>query len=106
MKIWLVSLLAAALLCGMGLLYFVSSIAHDKCLAAGGRWLGTGQGCDGGSGYFLEGLLSPLAVALFIGIILGVSSAFVQIHALLCGSLSRNSRPAGAGPITRYPSDS
>ena len=83
MKKWLISLVISLLISSLGLVYFVLFIAQDKCLDSGGRWLGGLSGCDGGNGYSIENLVSPLGVAIFLGIVLGISSAFVQLHTLL-----------------------
>ena len=84
MKKWLISFVVSTFISCLGLVYFVSLMAQDRCLDSGGRWLGVMRGCDGGNDYSLQFLTSPLAIAIFSGIILGISSALVQIHTLLC----------------------
>ncbi len=86
MKKWLLSLAISALISFIGLVWFIRSSVQEACLSAGGRWLGLMQGCDGGTGYSLQYLTSPLAIAIFLGIVLGISSALVQVHSLIVGS--------------------
>ena len=68
---------------GFGLAYITGYLAQDRCLDSGGRWLGIMSGCDGGNGYNTGHLTSPLALAILIGIMLGISSALLQLHTLL-----------------------
>lgn len=83
MKMWFISLGLSVVLCGIGLAYFLYFIAQDTCLDSGGRWLGIIAGCEGGRDLELDFLISPLLIALFLGIVLGVCSAFVQFYALI-----------------------
>jgi len=82
-KKWLICLAISTLTSCIGLVLFIQSVAQDKCLDSGGRWLGLIHGCDGGNNYSIQNLTSPLAIVIFLGIILGISSALVQIHTLL-----------------------
>jgi len=82
MKKWGISFAISTLISCLGLVYFISFMAQDKCLDSGGRWLDFIQGCDGGNGYSMQVLTSPIAIAIFLGIILGISSALVQVHTL------------------------
>ena len=61
-------------------------MAQDGCLDSGGHWLGLIQGCDGGNDYSMQYLTSPLAISIFLGIILGIGSALVQMHTILYSS--------------------
>lgn len=82
MKKWIISFAISVLISCLGLVYFVNFIAYDACLGSGARWLGLIQGCEGGNGYTMQYITSPLAILIFLGIILGVSSALVQIYTL------------------------
>ena len=88
MKRWVVSLAISTLISCLGLVCFISFMAQDGCLDSGGRWLGLIQGCDGGNSYSMQYLASPIAIAIFLGIILGISSAIVQIHTMLFRSIN------------------
>ncbi len=89
MKIWGISLAISALVSCLGLAFFVSFMAQDGCLDSGGRWLDLTQSCDGGDGYSMAYLASPIAIAIFLGIILGISSALVQVHTILFRSFNK-----------------
>ncbi len=80
MKIWGISLVTSAVVSFLGLAFFVSFMAQDSCLDSGGSWLHLTQSCDGGDSYSMEYLATPIAIAIFLGIILGISSALVQVH--------------------------
>ena len=80
MKKWAFSLAASTGTCTIGLIYFTLTIVQDGCLDSGGRWLGLTAGCEGGTVYSLTSLSSPLSIAIFLGILLGVASAFVQTY--------------------------
>ena len=88
MKKWLISLGLSVVLCGIGLSYFLCFIAQDTCLDAGGRWLGIIAGCEGGRDLELGFLMSPLLIAISLGIVLGVCSAFVQFYTIISGRRS------------------
>ena len=88
MKRWVISLAISALVSCLGLVYFISFVAQDRCLDSGGRWLGLIQGCDGGNGYSMQFLTSPIAIAIFLGIILGISSVLVQVYTMLFRSFN------------------
>ena len=90
MKRWLLSLAISTLASCLGLVFFTVFIAQDACLDSGGRWLGFIQGCDGGNGYSLRYLASPIVITIFLGIILGISSALIQIHNMLFRSFTEN----------------
>ena len=90
MKRWGVSLAVSALVSCLGLVYFISFMAQDRCLDSGGRWLGVIQGCDGGNGYSIQSLTSPIAIVIFLGIILGISSVLVQVYAMIFRSFNDN----------------
>ena len=83
MKKWIICLGISVLISSLGLVLFISSSAQDGCLDSGGRWLGLIQGCDGGNDYSMQYLTSPLAIVIFLGIVLGISSALVQVHSML-----------------------
>ncbi|MBL4826948.1 MAG: hypothetical protein JKY66_04425 [Spongiibacteraceae bacterium] len=83
MKKWIVSLSISVFVSCLGLVYFVVFMGQDRCLDSGGRWLGLAQGCDGGDGYAMKYLMSPLAITIFLAIILGISSALVQLHSIV-----------------------
>ncbi|MGC1507387.1 hypothetical protein [Ketobacter sp.] len=83
MKRAFICLLISLTISCIGLLYFTVFVARDTCLDAGGRWIGVVQGCEGGNEYSLSLLLSPLAVSIFIGIVLGISSVLIQLHTLI-----------------------
>ena len=83
MKKWIISLAISSLISILGLVWFISFSAQDGCLDSGGRWLGLIQGCDGGNGYSMQYLGSPLAIVIFLGIVLGISSVLVQVHSML-----------------------
>ncbi|MGP4845812.1 hypothetical protein ACTXGQ_16870 [Marinobacter sp. 1Y8] len=87
MKKWLLCFAISALMSCLGLAWFIRSSAQEGCLDSGGRWLGLIQGCEGGSGYSLQYVASPLAIAIFLGIVLGISSALVQVHSLIFSPL-------------------
>lgn len=88
MKRWGISLAISTLISCLGLVYFLSSVTQDRCLDSGGRWIGLIQGCDGGNGYSIQFLISPIAIVIFLGIILGISSALVQVHTMLLKSFN------------------
>ena len=83
MKRWVISLAISALISCLGLVYFISFMAQDSCFDSGGRWLGLIQGCDGSNGYSMQFLTSPIAIAIFLGIVLSISSVLVQVHAMI-----------------------
>jgi len=83
MKKWLICLALSTLITGLGLLYITGFLAQDRCLDSGGRWLGMMSGCHGGNDYNTGYLTSPMVIAILVGIILGISSALVQLHTLL-----------------------
>lgn len=83
MKKWLTSLAISLATSSLALVYFLLVMAQDKCVESGGVWLGVRSGCNGGNGYALDNLLSPLGVVIALGIVLALCSAFIQIHALL-----------------------
>lgn len=85
MKPWLYSLSISLLICLSGLTYFVLVVAPDKCLDAGGRWLGAGDGCEGVLGYELANLASPFGVIIFLGIVVAIASLLFQVKTLLLG---------------------
>ena len=86
MKRWAISLTISVLISCFGLAYFISFMVQDGCLDSGGRWLGYIQGCDGGNGYSMQNLVSPITIAIFTGIILGITSAIIQFHTMLFSS--------------------
>ncbi|MDO6805969.1 hypothetical protein Q4595_26165, partial [Wenyingzhuangia sp. 1_MG-2023] len=79
MKIWLICLALSMLISVCGLIGFIYVSAQDICLDSGGRWLGLISGCDEGKTYSLQYLSSPLAIMVFLGITVGISSVLVQI---------------------------
>lgn len=83
MRKWMISLAVAAMISSFGLAYFIGVSAEGVCLDSGGRWLGLIQGCEGGSGYSMQYLKSPLAIAIFLGIVIGISSALVQVYSMI-----------------------
>ena len=92
MKKWIICLAISVLVSSLGLVWFISSSAQDGCLDTGGRWLGLIQGCDGGNSYSMEYLASPLAIVIFLGIVLGISSALVQAHSMLARSFNTKTK--------------
>jgi len=88
MKKWIICFGISVLISSLGLVWFISSSAQDGCLDSGGRWLGLIQGCDGGNDYSMQYLTSPLAIGIFLGIVLGISSALVQVHSMLSRSFN------------------
>jgi hypothetical protein len=80
---WAVCLAIASMLSCLGLVYFINDMSEKSCLESGGRWLSLIQGCEGGNSYSMQYLTSPLAIAIFMGIILGITSALFQIYTLL-----------------------
>ena len=83
MKKWIISLTISFALCSLCLVYFAVFMMQDGCLDAGGIWLGALKGCEGGNHYSPQFLTSPLTVAIFFGIVLGICSALVQFHTIL-----------------------
>lgn len=83
MKKWIISLAISTLVSCIGLVLFINFMAKDRCLDSGGRWLSLFRGCDGGNDYSMQYLTTPLAIAIFLGIILGIASALVQVHSIL-----------------------
>ena len=83
MNKWVISLAISLVISFLGLAYFVNFTVQDVCLDSGGRWLGALDGCDGGNGYSIQHLMSPLAIIIFLAIVLGISSALVQLHSIL-----------------------
>ena len=83
MKKWIICLAISLVISFLGLAYFVNFTAQDGCLDSGGRWLGALDGCDGGNGHSIQYLMSPLAITIFLGIVLGISSALVQLYSIL-----------------------
>lgn len=88
MKKWIISLAISALISCLGLVCYINFMAQDGCLDSGGRWLGLIQGCDGGNDYSMQYLATPIAISIFLGIILGISSALVQVHSILYRSFN------------------
>ncbi|WP_086933892.1 hypothetical protein [Agarilytica rhodophyticola] len=82
MKKWIISLSISFVITTAGLIYFVSFVVQDQCLAAGGRWLGTFEGCQGGNGYSTDYLSSPLAIGIYLAIVVAIASAFVQFYSI------------------------
>lgn len=89
MKKWFIALSISLTVCTTGLVYFTFFMAQDGCLDSGGRWLGALNGCDGGNGYSTEYLSSPLAVGIFTGIVLAVSSALIQVQSIYLQSKNK-----------------
>lgn len=85
MKKWIISVTISAFISCLGLGYFIDFMAQNGCLDSGGRWLGHIHGCDGGSGYSMQYLASPIAITLFFAIVIAISSALVQLYAILSG---------------------
>ena len=83
MKKWITCLAISLVISFLGLVYFLNLMAQDGCLGSGGRWLGAFDGCDGGNSYSMHYLISPLAITIFLAIVLGISSALVQLHSIL-----------------------
>ncbi|WP_370981129.1 hypothetical protein [Agaribacterium sp. ZY112] len=83
MKQWIICIILSALSCIMSLCYFIEFIAQDSCLDLGGQWLGMIEGCIGGNEFSMAKLLTPLSIAIALGILLGMSSALVQISSML-----------------------
>ena len=83
MKKWLISLTLSLAISTIGILYFLIFIAQDNCLDSGGRWLGALNGCDGGNEYSTEYLTSPLAMGIYIAIVVAIGSALIQLHSIL-----------------------
>lgn len=88
MKKWIICLAISTLVSCIGLVCFIYFMAQDGCLDSGGRWSGLMQGCDGGKDYAMQFLALPLAIAIFLGIILGISSALVQVHSMLSSTFN------------------
>ena len=88
MKKWIISFAISTLSSCLGLVFYIYFMAQDGCLDSGGRWLGLFQSCDGGDDYSMQYLASPLAISIFLGIILGISSALVQVHSMLYSSFN------------------
>jgi len=82
MKKWGIAIGLALGICGAGLIYFLRVVALDACLDAGGQWLGHSQGCLDGNSFTPDVLLSPISIAIFIGLVLGIASALVQFYTL------------------------
>lgn len=82
-KKWSVYLTASILISVLGLLWFINYSAETGCLGSSGRWLSPIYGCDNGFQYSTVYLESPLAISIYLGIVLGVTSALVQIHSIL-----------------------
>lgn len=88
MKKWIIALAISTLVSCIGLVCFIYFMAQDVCLDSGGRWLGLIKGCDGGKNYSMQFLASPLAIFIFLGIILGISSALVQVYSMIDSSFN------------------
>ena len=89
MKKWFVAFTISALVSCIGLVIYIYFMAHDICLDSGGRWPGLIQGCDGGKDYSMKYITSPLAISIFLGIILAISSALVQVYSMINSSLNK-----------------
>lgn len=83
MKKWLVCFVISVVISIIGLFYFVSFVMQDGCLDSGGSWKGVIDGCDSGNGFTTQYLMSPLSIAIYIGIIFGISGALVQVHKIV-----------------------
>ena len=77
MKKWGVSLLISISICTLGLIKLMD---QRGCINSGGRWLGIMNGCEGGDGYSIVYFSSALSVVIFLGIVVGVTSACVQFY--------------------------
>ena len=92
MRRWCICLAISLVISLLGIAYIVYFMAQDGCLDSGGRWLGALAGCDGGSNYSMEYLMSPLAITIFLAIVLGISSALVQLHSMLFESHKKHDK--------------
>jgi len=86
-KKWFVCLSISAIVCAMGLVYFIRTKVQIVCIESGGVWLGILEGCESGSGITMQYFGSPLAIVIFFGIVLGVSSVLVQVHSMALKSI-------------------
>ncbi len=73
MKKWIVCLIISLVISFLGLAYFVNFVIQD-----------------GNSNYSLQSLMSPLPIVIFFAIVLGISSALVQLHSILLGVRNKN----------------
>lgn len=89
MKKWLIALAISLSVCACGLVYFSYSLAQSACLNLGGNWMGltsfftSTDTCQGAAEFSFERLSSTLSIAIFLGIVLGIASALIQLHQLL-----------------------
>jgi len=83
MKKWFVAFAISFTLSVLGLAYFTVMLAQDRCRDSGGNWLGLLKGCEEGSGYQLEFTGNPLAMTIFLAIVVAISSALIQLHSIL-----------------------
>ncbi|MFT7562194.1 MAG: hypothetical protein ACI93R_004129 [Flavobacteriales bacterium] len=82
MKKWFICLAISTLISSSGLMYFIISSDRNRCLSSGDFWLGLIQGCSDGHVYSIDSLVSPLAIAIFCGIVLGITSAIIQVYSI------------------------
>ena len=73
MKKWIVSGGVSGFFIACLLVYLYQFILQDKCLDAGGRWLGLVQGCDGGTYESYYFVVSPASTIVLVFIWLALS---------------------------------
>lgn len=87
MKKWGVSFVISISICTLGL---IKMMDQSGCINSGGRWLGIMKGCEGGEDYSIEYFSSALSVVIFLGIVLGVTSACVQFYDIFLNFNKKN----------------
>jgi hypothetical protein len=68
MKKWITSGVVSGFFIACLLAYLYGFIQQDKCLDAGGRWLGLVQGCDSGTYESYYVVVSPVSVIVLVAI--------------------------------------